>query len=190
MQLLLGSNSPRRNELLAQMGYEFTKVVINCDESIDEGLKPEDVAEYLAIKKSSEYSGLTKTQVLLTADTVVICDSKILNKPRNYNEAFEMLNLLSNKDHKVITGVCLKSNNKTISFSEVTEIAVDALTKKEIEYYLKNYKPFDKAGSYGIQEWFGICKISSIKGDYYNAVGLPCNALFKRLNKDFKVNVS
>jgi septum formation protein len=187
MKLLLGSNSPRRNELLGQLGYTFTKVTIDCDESFDITMPSEEVAAYLAEKKSLAYSGLKDGEVLITADTVVINNDNILNKPVDADEAFAMLNALSGSDHLVKTGVCIRSKNKKSVFTKTTMVQVNELSKKDIEYYINNYKPYDKAGAYGIQEWFGIAMIKEIQGCFYNVVGLPTSELFKRLKNDYNV---
>ena len=183
-KLLLGSNSPRRNELMAQMGFDFTKVSINCNEDFNEEMDVMEVAAYLAEKKSNAYTDLQSGELLITADTTVVTNDTILNKPLDENEARIMLQLLSGSVHKVITGVALRSLDDDIDvFSNVTEVWVAELSKEEIEYYVSEYKPLDKAGAYGIQEWFGLTQVSRIEGCYYNVVGLPCNKLFKRLNE-------
>ncbi len=188
MNILLGSKSPRRNELLAQMGVDFVNVSIDTDESFDLQMSVYDVAEFLAQKKSQAYN-VKSEDLLITADTVVIANSTILNKPSSEHEATVMLNMLSGKTHQVVTGVCLRTKEKTMSFSEKTDVCVEELSAKEIAHYIKRYKPFDKAGSYGIQEWFGMNKISGINGCYYNVVGLPCSALYKRLKDGYGVEI-
>ena len=187
MKLLLGSNSPRRNELLAQMGYTFEKVAIDCDEAFDIEMPATEVAEYLSRQKSNAYITLQKNELLITADTVVICNNTILNKPQNRDEAFQMLSQLSNATHLVQTGFCLRTLEKTISSECITEVTVHVLSPKEIYFYIDKYKPYDKAGSYGIQEWFGLAKVKHLKGCYFNVVGLHCSAIHKRLKDDYGV---
>jgi septum formation protein len=187
MELLLGSNSPRRAQLLNEMGYTFTKVSINCDESFDVNLPLHQVAPYLAQKKSEAYSVLMPQQILITADTVVINQDQLLNKPTNREEAVAMLSSLSGANHTVQTGLCLRSTEKTILTSVTTTVYVDKLSAGEIAFYVDTYNPLDKAGAYGIQEWFGLARISKIEGCYYNVVGLPCNELYKRLKNDYEI---
>ena len=188
MQLLLGSNSPRRNELLKQMGFDFKKVSIHCEETF-EGIQTREVAKFLAEKKSKAYAQLQINELLITADTVVVLGNQILNKPASSLEATQMLTQLSGKPHQVITGVCLRTLDKTISFDVLTEVVMDNMSNQEIDYYVRKYQPFDKAGSYGIQEWLGLTKIDSIIGCFYNVVGLPCNELYKRLINDFNISL-
>ncbi|PCJ67383.1 MAG: septum formation protein Maf [Bacteroidetes bacterium] len=185
MKLLLGSNSPRRNELLSQMGYQFTKVSIDCDEQFDVGMPTSEVAAYLAEKKSMTYAELKADEVLITADTVVILNDKILNKPINREEAFEMLQSMSNSTHEVKTGVCIRDVHSKEVFTSTTEVEVKELSEEEISFYVDTYKPYDKAGAYGIQEWFGLVAVKGIKGCFYNVVGLPTSELFKRLNDNY-----
>jgi septum formation protein len=189
MRILLGSKSPRRNELLKQMGVEFSPVSIHSDEAFSSEMEVKEVASYLAKEKSLAYSQLEINEILITADTVVIAEGEILNKPKNEDEARAMLQKMSNKSHEVVTGVALRTKEKFVVFDECTTVHVDPLSKPEIDHYISKYLPFDKAGSYGIQEWFGLCKISGINGCFYNVVGLPCNALYKRLIDDFNVEI-
>ncbi|MDB9882753.1 Maf family protein [Bacteroidia bacterium] len=189
-KLLLGSNSPRRNELMAQMGLGFTKVSINCNEDFSEEMDMMEVAAFLAEKKSNAYDHLQSGELLITADTTVVIHDTILNKPLNEIEARVMLESLSGGVHKVITGVALRGLDRGIEvFSSSTEVWVSELSKEEIDFYVTTYKPLDKAGAYGIQEWFGLTQVSRIEGCYYNVVGLPCNELFKRLSK-YKIDFS
>ncbi|HBN02688.1 MAG TPA: septum formation protein Maf [Bacteroidetes bacterium] len=187
MRLLLGSNSPRRNELLGHMGYTFDKIAIYCDEAFDIEMPATEVAEYLANKKSNSYTSLRKNELLITADTVVIYNETIMNKPQDRDEAFYMLSQLNNTTHLVQTGFCLRTLDKTISSTCSTEVTVDVLSPEEINFYLDNYQPYDKAGAYGIQEWFGLTKVKHINGCYFNVVGLPCSELYKRLKNDYGV---
>ena len=186
MKLLLGSNSPRRNELLSQLGYSFTKVKIECDEDFSSAMPVEDVAGFLARKKSLAYDSLGDDEILITADTVVIAEKTILNKPTDQEEARSMLTMLSGKSHLVQTGVCIRSLSKGESVeTSTTRVTVKELTTEEIDFYIETYKPYDKAGAYGIQEWFGLACVTSLSGSYYNVVGLPTDILFKRLKNDY-----
>ena len=185
MRLLLGSNSPRRNELLTQMGYSFDQVSIDCDEAFDSKMPVTDVAQYLSLQKSKTYTSLHKNELLITADTVVVSNNIILNKPQDREQAFDMLSQLSNRTHLVQTGLCLRTLEQTVLTSCETEVTVDFLSPEEIYFYIDNYNPYDKAGAYGIQEWFGLSKVSTIKGCYFNVVGLPCSLLHKRLRNDY-----
>ena len=180
-KIVLASKSPRRKQLLEQMGFEVIVDAIDIEELFPEDLDIECVAEYLAIKKSENYiKEIEDNSILVTADTIVVVDGVILGKPKNEQEAKDFLRLLSYKSHKVITGCCLR-NNKNISrhFSQETIVKFKELKEEEIDYYVNKFKPFDKAGAYGIQEWIGTVGIEDIQGDYYNVVGFPCNQFFK-----------
>lgn len=170
--------------LLKELGLDFDVIAQEIDETYPTALEIKGVAEYLAIKKAGAYV-IKKGELLITADTTVICENFILGKPENEKEAKSTLENLSNKTHLVTTGVCIKTIEKQFSFSRSTEVTFDKLTKEEIKYYIRNYSPLDKAGSYAIQEWIGMIGIKSIKGDYYNVVGLPVQALWAAL-KEFK----
>lgn len=180
-KIILASKSPRRKQLLEQMGFEVVVDSVDIEETFPPNLDVEDVAEYLAIKKSKNYKkDVAEKSILVTSDTVVVVDNIILGKPKNVQEAKEFLRLLSSKTHKVITGCCLKThNNKIKYFSEQTVVKFKELTKEEIDFYVNKYKPFDKAGAYGIQEWIGAIGIENIQGDYYNVVGFPCYKFFE-----------
>lgn len=175
--IILASQSPRRKELLALLDIEFTVEVREVDEVFPDDLVATEVAEYLAKLKASAFTNITDEQLIITADTVVVLDNKILGKPKNKAESTQMLQSLSNRSHRVITGVCIKTCDKTISFSNTTKVYFKELTASEIDYYIENYKPFDKAGSYGIQEWIGAIGITKIEGSYFNVVGLPIQEL-------------
>ncbi|MGB1039004.1 MAG: Maf family nucleotide pyrophosphatase [Bacteroidia bacterium] len=187
MKVLLGSNSPRRSELLTQMGFAFSKVNIECEESYKSIVPLDEVAEYLARKKSKAYYGLKEDELLVTADTTVLFDREILNKPESKEEAFMMLKKLSGRSHKVITGVCIRTQNKTESFSSETEVVFEKISDVDVEHYIEKYNPLDKAGAYGIQEWFGMTQVKSINGCFYNVVGLPCHELYKRLKENYGI---
>ena len=185
MKILLASNSPRRKELLQSLGYEFDVVKIDCEEIYPQNLEVEKIAAYLSELKSKAFRDLEKDEVLVTADTIVALENEVLGKPKNSEEGKEMLQKLSGKTHQVYTGITLRNSEKTISATDVSSVEIDHLTEEEINYYLENFKPFDKAGSYGIQEWFGMAKISSITGSYYTVMGLPTHLVYLIL-KDFQ----
>jgi len=179
--LILASKSPRRQELLRSLEVDFEIRTKEVDESFPATIPVNEVAEYLAVKKSQAFEDLKGSELVITSDTTVLNDGQILNKAENAQEAFEMIQSLSGKTHQVITGVCLRSSNKKVSFSETTKVTFRKLEKAEIEHYIKNYKPFDKAGAYGIQEWIGMVGIEKIEGDFYNVMGLPLHKLYKHL---------
>lgn len=181
-RLILGSKSPRRQELLKSLGFDFEVKVKPVDETFPEEHPVENIAELLAIKKASAFNDMNPDELVITSDTVVICQGKALAKPANFEEAKSMLQLLSGNTHEVITGVCLKGYQQTISFSETTKVVFDDLKEEEIDFYIKQYQPFDKAGAYGIQEWIGMIGIKGIEGDYYNVMGLPLHSLYKHLH--------
>ncbi len=182
-KILLASHSPRRRELLGKLDVELTILpLIEVEESYPSDLKSEDVAAFISRKKANPYiEQLKKNEILLTADTVVVCGGEVLGKPSDKQNAVEMLRLLSGQTHKVVTGVTLATQNQTVTFSEITEVDFAMLSLDEINYYVDKYRPFDKAGAYGIQEWIGYVGISGIRGDYYNVMGLPLHSLYNRL---------
>ncbi|WP_106828018.1 Maf-like protein [Parabacteroides pacaensis] len=181
--IVLGSNSPRRKELLSGLDIPFTVLTFpNIDESYPDHMNPEFVPEYIAKKKASAYMEIMeKDTLLITADTIVWTFHEILGKPQNYQEAFRMLEILSDKVHEVITGVCITTREKQVSFSVSAAVAFDKLTKEEIEYYLNKYKPYDKAGAYGIQEWIGYIGVEAINGSFFTVMGLPIQRVYKEL---------
>lgn len=185
--ILLASGSPRRRQLLEELGLEFRMAQLEeVDESFDleEVGGADNVAAHLSERKSMAYRGdLTENDILLTADTVVIIDGQVLGKPQDRAEAIEMLTTLSGNTHKVITGITLRTLNTTNTVSALTLVTFRELQESEIEWYVDNYKPFDKAGSYGAQEWMGLAAIESYNGEYTNVVGLPTTTLIKELNK-------
>lgn len=182
--ILLASASFRRRELLTQLGVQYSLVRPSQEEeSVPSDICVEGVSEYLAIQKSNVYKDLKDNDLLITADTTVVVDNKILGKPKDYSDAFQMLRLLSGKTHSVITGVCLRSIDKVVSFSVKTDVTFSKLEDEEIRFYIENFKPFDKAGAYGIQEWIGKVAVESINGSFYNVVGLPVQRLYRELKK-------
>ena len=190
-ELLLGSASPRRKELLFNLGFSVSQVKIVADESHPSELVGNEIAEYIAIEKAKAYSNpILENQLLITADTVVWHNRKHLAKPKDASEAKEMLRSLSNQTHEVFTAVALRSSNMTHCFSEKTKVKFRALLQEEIDFYIAKYKPFDKAGAYGIQEWIGMIGIERIEGCYYNVVGLPLQRLHAELKRlDFHPNL-
>ena len=185
MKLLLASNSPRRRELLGLLDLDYEIVAPRPVEEIyPADLPAEEVAPYLSALKASAYIGLPKgDEIIVTADTVVVCEGLILGKPKDREDAVAMLKMLSGKTHKVVTGVTLMSERRTVTFSETTLVTFDALSDSMIETYVDRYRPFDKAGAYGIQEWIGCVGISGINGCYYNVMGLPLHALHTHLRQ-------
>ena len=182
--IILGSSSPRRNELLKSLGFDFVINPSNADEEYPLNLKGHEIPVFLAEKKASSFNGvLTETDLLITADTIVWCEGEIFNKPINFEEGKLMLQTLSGKMHEVFTAVCLKSANKQIIFYDATKVYFKKFTNEEIEYYLNKYKPYDKAGSYGVQEWIGYIGIEKIEGSFYNVMGLPVKKLHEELMK-------
>lgn len=186
--LILASNSPRRKELLMQAGYEFQTITYDFDEVVPKGMKVNAVAEYLAKEKNLFYRSKLENQIIITADTTVVLDDKVYNKPKDFSEAHKMIHAFSEKTHEVISGVCISSLKQSISFSDITQVTFDHISNEETTYYINKYKPMDKAGAYGIQEWLGLCKINSISGSYFNVVGLPVHKLYKILKNDFGIS--
>ena len=182
MKLLLASNSPRRKELLTQLGYQFDIVKIDVDESYPSDLKPHEIAEYVSAKKAKAFD-VNENEILLTSDTIVALDQKILLKPKDENEAFEMIKSLSGKVHQVYTAFTLKTVDSEISKTSKTDVEFSEISDEEIKFYIKTYKPFDKAGSYGIQEWLGMTKIKNISGSFYSVMGLPVDLVYEELKK-------
>ena len=183
-QIILGSNSPRRQELLKSLGFDFLNKPINADESFPIDLLAEEIPLYLAEKKADAYpDDLKENEILITADTIVWCEGKVFNKPANFVEGKKMLETLSGKMHEVFTGVCLKSGNKQTTFFDVSKVYFKKLKPEEIEYYLINYSPYDKAGGYGVQDWLGYIGIDKIEGSFYNVMGLPVKELYEELVK-------
>ena len=182
-QIILASQSPRRKVLLAGLGVNFDTLVLDADESFSDELSKNEVAEFLSAKKGNEY--LLKYQIdgklVITADTIVYLNNKVLNKPLDVNEAFTMLSALSGRMHEVVTGVTVLTEKKKVTFSELSKVYFKTLTEAEIHYYIENFKPFDKAGSYGIQEWIGYIGIENIEGSYFNVMGLPTQKLYEVL---------
>jgi len=183
--IILASRSPRRRYLLKQLGLDFTEISAEVDESFPEGLTPDETAIYLAEKKADHFSELLENpkNILITADTLVLIDNRILGKPEGKKGAIEMLQTLSGSMHQVVTGICLRSRDKSLSFTSWTDVFFKDLSEEEIDHYLENYKPYDKAGAYGIQEWIGYIGITRIEGSYFNVMGLPVQRLYEELSR-------
>lgn len=181
-EIILASKSPRRQQLLTDLGLKFSVQSMDIPEVFPEGLAMTEVPVYLAELKAGAFRPLLKkNQLVITADTIVWLDGKVLNKPDDYDEGFQMLSALSGKKHQVVTGVCLLSIEKKISFYASTDVWFKELSPEEIHFYLENYRPYDKAGAYGIQEWIGYIGINRIEGSFFNVMGLPIQSLYEHL---------
>lgn len=187
MNIVLASNSPRRRELLAGLGIEFeVRVLPDIDESYPADLPVMQIAEYIAHEKARAYLLTMKdNDLVITADTVVIIGNEVLGKPKDEEDAKRMLRLISGKTHQVVTGVCLTTTKLQRHFSVSTDVTFKNLPENEINYYITKYKPFDKAGAYGIQEWIGYVGVTSLNGSYFNVMGLPVQKLWEELKKYF-----
>ena len=183
--LILGSASPRRQELLKSLGFEFLNKPLKVDESVwPKNLEAQEIPIFLAELKADAYEAeLKDDELLITADTVVWCEGKVFNKPENFAAGKNMLEELSGKMHEVFTAVCLKSANKQTTFYDVSKVYFKKLKTEEIEYYLTNFSPYDKAGGYGVQDWIGYIGIDKIEGSFYNVMGLPVKKLYEELIK-------
>ncbi|MBL4624481.1 MAG: septum formation protein Maf [Flavobacteriales bacterium] len=181
-RIILGSQSPRRKELLASLDIEFVVLVKEVDEVFSKELSSTQIAEQLAMLKASVFTP-GENEIIITADTIVYLNKNVLGKPKNKEQAMEMLTNLSDKSHQVITGVCIKSGRQEITFSDNTVVHFKKLSSEEIGYYVDHYKPFDKAGAYGIQEWIGQIGITKIEGSYFNVMGLPVHLVYDELLK-------
>jgi septum formation protein len=181
--IILASASPRRRFLLKQLDIEFTSISAEVDESIPEGMTPDEIAVFLAEKKASHFKELLEDpkNILITADTLVLINGKILGKPANLEDARAMLQNLSGNMHQVVTGVCIRSKEKKRSFTDWTDVYFKDFSPEEINYYLTNYKPYDKAGAYGAQEWIGYTGIRRLEGSYFNVMGLPVQRVYEEL---------
>ena len=184
-KIILASNSPRRKELLSGLDIDYeVRIIDGIEEEYPVDMPVEDIPQYLAVRKSIPYKAtLSDNELLITADTVVVCEGKVLGKPVDRQDAVEMLRLLSGKSHYVVTGVCLATKNWSKSFHVATKVTFKHLKESEIDYYVTKYKPYDKAGAYGIQEWIGYIGVTDIDGSYFNVMGLPVQRLWAELNK-------
>ncbi len=184
-KIILASGSPRRKELLGGLGIDYTiKILPDVDESYPETLKGEEIPLYIAREKADAYRlSIQPDELIITADTIVWLDDNVLGKPADEFQAKQMLHSLSGKTHHVITGVCITTKQFQRSFTVTTEVTFSPLSEEEISYYVNNFHPLDKAGAYGIQEWIGLVGVQSIKGSYFNVMGLPVQRLYKELAK-------
>lgn len=183
--IVLASKSPRRQELLKGIGVDFTILTKEVDENYPQRLPAIDVAPFLSLKKAKTFedSELPENYMVITADTVVIVENEILGKPKDRDDAIRMMNLLAGKAHKVVTGVTVHTKEKTKTFSVTSKVTFETLDNQEIDYYIDNFKPYDKAGAYGVQEWIGYIGVSNVEGSYYNVMGLPTQRLYKVLKE-------
>lgn len=181
--IILASNSPRRRELLGGLGISFeVKVLPDIEENYPEGLSVAQIAEYIAKEKADAYRKMmAPNDLIITADTIVVADDEVMGKPVDAVDAQRMLRKLSGKAHQVITGVCLMTTERQCVFSVTTDVTFKQLTDEEIDYYIKTYRPFDKAGAYGIQEWIGYVGVTGLNGSYFNVMGLPVQRIYQEL---------
>ncbi len=183
-QLILASKSPRRSQLLSEAGFQFKIKTKEVKENYPNHLTPQQVPLFLAEKKAKACQEfLEKRTIILAADTIVTKGKNIYEKPKDKKDAERILNKLSGKWHEVITGVCLLSKKKKVSFIGTSKVKLEKLSATEIDYYIEQFQPYDKAGAYAIQEWIGLCKISKIKGTYSNIMGLPVDMVYRKLQK-------
>jgi len=181
-RIILASRSPRRQQLLRDLGLKFDVVFKDYTETFPESLGGEEIAKYVAHEKAVSFKNeISENEIVITADTIVWCNNKVLGKPLNSEDAIRILKEISGNTHEVITGVCLFSSFKEKTFSVSTKVTFDTLSGEEMNFYVDKYKPYDKAGAYGIQEWIGIAACSNIEGSYFNVVGLPVQRLYKEL---------
>jgi len=183
-KIILASRSPRRQELMSELGLKFEIVTRDYDESFPDGLSGNEIALYVAKAKASVFKNeVAENEIVIAADTIVWCNNEVLGKPVDKTDAIRILKEISGNTHEVITGVSLLSSKKQITFSVATKVTFEVLSDEEIDYYIDNYNPYDKAGAYGIQEWIGITACSRIEGSYFNVVGLPVQRLYKELQE-------
>jgi len=183
-RIILASRSPRRQELFKDLGFNFEVVVRDWDEKYPVNLKGEEIALFVATAKATSFqSEIKENEIVITADTIVWCDNMVLGKPGDKEDARRMLRKLSGNTHEVITGVCLLSSTKHTSFFSSTKVTFSELSDGEIEYYIGNFGPYDKAGAYGIQEWIGMVACKHIEGSYFNVMGLPVEQVYHELQK-------
>ena len=184
-KIILASQSPRRKQLMEMAELQFEVIIADVDETPPVGMPGKELPVYLAKKKADAIAHKAIGAIVIAADTVVLLDDDILNKPTDAANAVDMLSRLSGRMHTVVTGVCIRKDDKEHSFSITTEVYFRKLSTTQIEHYVSNYKPFDKAGAYAIQEWIGVTGIEKINGDYYNVMGLPIGSVLEVLERDF-----
>ncbi len=182
-KIILASQSPRRKELLSCLGFQFESISLDIDESYPKELIEEEIPTYLVQKKASAYGELAEDILLLTADTIVWHHGTILEKPQSEKEAVDMLLTLSDSEHQVYSAVGVNTSDSSSTIWDKTDVCFDKINREEAEFYVEKYKPLDKAGAYGIQDWIGMTKIKSIKGSYYNVMGLPTDLVYQELKK-------
>ena len=184
-KVILASNSPRRKELLAGLGVDYeVRTLPDVDESYPETLQGADIPLYIAKEKADAYVAMMQPgELMITADTIVWLDGKVLGKPRDREDALQMLRTMSGRTHEVFTGVCITTSDWQRSFTAQTEVRFATLSEEEIAYYVDNFQPMDKAGAYGVQEWIGFIGVENISGSYYNIMGLPVQKLYRELLK-------
>ena len=184
-KLILASGSPRRQQFFKDLDLDFEVRLKEVDEIYPEHLKAEEITNYLAELKANAFEGtLAPDEVLITSDTLVWHKGKALGKPKDKDDAFQILKSLSNATHEVITSVCFKTQNKMETLYEISKVSFSYLSDEAIDYYIDNYQPFDKAGAYGIQEWIGLIGISKIEGSYTNVVGLPTEKVYRYIHEN------
>lgn len=181
--IILASGSPRRQEILKSIGVDFEVQLRSVDETFSLDLKHHEISDYLAELKADQFQDLRNNEILITGDTIVWHQDKALNKPQDKNEAFDMIQSLSATTHEVISSVCLKTHNTTMTFYDTTQVRFKSLSEAEIWHYIHAYSPFDKAGAYGIQEWIGQIGISEIKGSFFTVMGFPIHLVYEELSK-------
>lgn len=179
--IILASGSPRRHHFFKELGVDFKIVIKDVEENYPDHLKEIEITDYLSKLKASVFSDISENDLVITSDTIVWKDGKAIEKPKDYNEAMNMLLSLSGEMHEVITTVCFTSRSFQRTVHDITKVWFKVLTEEEISYYIKNYKPYDKAGGYGIQEWIGYIGIEKIEGSYFNVMGLPTRLVYKTL---------
>ena len=183
-KIILASGSPRRQQYCKELGLDFSIQLKEVEEIYPDDLTHHEITDFLAELKANAFENeLAENEILITSDTIVWHENKALGKPKNYDEAFEMISSMAGKTHEVITSVCIKTSLKSDVFHSITKVTFVSLTKEEIDYYIENFKPYDKAGAYGIQEWIGLIGISKIEGSYPNVVGLPVDKLYTKLKE-------
>jgi septum formation protein len=183
-RIILASRSPRRQQLMRELGLNFDVVIKDYQESFPEGLTGEQIARYVAFEKAASFKNeISDNEIVIAADTIVWCNNTVLGKPVNREDAVYILKEISGNTHEVITGVSFLSRSKEFTFSESTKVKFDIISDEEIYFYIDKYKPYDKAGAYGIQEWIGLAACSYIEGSYFNVVGLPVQRLYKELQR-------
>jgi septum formation protein len=184
-KVILASNSPRRKELLAGLGVDYeVRTLPDVDESYPDTLQGADIPLYIAKEKADAYVAMMQPgELMITADTIVWLDGKVLGKPRDREDALQMLRTMSGRTHEVFTGVCITTTDWQRSFTAQTEVRFATLSEEEIAYYVDNFQPMDKAGAYGVQEWIGFIGVENISGSYYNIMGLPVQKLYRELLK-------